>query len=218
VTTIAIFLGVEPNPEDRVSRFEWLDQATFETMNFCKVQAGQLCWIYPGDQLLPHPNVDRTTLLYRASLYWVPGDDKIVQTTPHHPASHSSQEGPSSFYQSPPPDYIDLQDTLRSIQEEQVFIRVFLLPRTPLFGTLSKGGMMSFVGCLVPRHIISRTIGYVYGPSEICISLIANHPILYHHLLSDCSVLLPFPFFYCMLTLRARCDSSMEELVVIFGV
>jgi len=27
-------------------------------MNFCKVDGGRLCWIYPGDQLLPLPNVD----------------------------------------------------------------------------------------------------------------------------------------------------------------
>jgi len=43
VTTIARFLGVEPNPKDRVSRSEWLDHATFEIMNFCKVEAGCLC-------------------------------------------------------------------------------------------------------------------------------------------------------------------------------
>ena len=40
VTTIARLLGIEPNPEDRVSGFEGLDQAAFEIMNFCKVKAG----------------------------------------------------------------------------------------------------------------------------------------------------------------------------------
>ena len=49
ITFIARFLGVEPNPEDRVSRSERLDQAAFEIMNFCKVEGGHLCWIYPGD-------------------------------------------------------------------------------------------------------------------------------------------------------------------------
>jgi len=49
VTTIARFLGIEPNPEDRVSGFELLDQAAFEIMNFYKVEAGRLCWIYPRD-------------------------------------------------------------------------------------------------------------------------------------------------------------------------
>ena len=43
MTTIARFLGFEPNIEDRVSRSNWLDQAAFEIMNFCKVEAGRLC-------------------------------------------------------------------------------------------------------------------------------------------------------------------------------
>jgi len=43
ITTIARFLGVEPNPEDRVSGSERLDQAAFEIMNFYKVEAGRLC-------------------------------------------------------------------------------------------------------------------------------------------------------------------------------
>ena len=51
VTTIARFLGVEPNPEDRVSKSAQLAQAASEIMNFCQVEAGRLCWTYPGDQL-----------------------------------------------------------------------------------------------------------------------------------------------------------------------
>jgi len=78
VTAIARFLGVEPNPKDRVSKFEWLDQAAFEIMNFCKVEAGRLCSIYPADWLLLLPNVDRTTLLHRTDLYWVPGDAEVA--------------------------------------------------------------------------------------------------------------------------------------------
>jgi len=49
VTTIARFLGVEPNLKDRVFRFEYLDQAAFEIINFCKVEASRLYWIYPGE-------------------------------------------------------------------------------------------------------------------------------------------------------------------------
>jgi len=41
ITTIARFLGVEPNPEDKVSGL--LDEAAFEIMNFCKVEAHRLC-------------------------------------------------------------------------------------------------------------------------------------------------------------------------------
>ena len=44
-TTIARFLGVEPNLDNRVSRSEQLDQAAFEIMNLFKVEAGCLCWI-----------------------------------------------------------------------------------------------------------------------------------------------------------------------------
>ena len=69
LTTIARFLGIEPNLEDGVSGFEWLDQVAFEIINFCKVEAGRLCWIYLGNQLLPLANVDRTTLLHQGKLY-----------------------------------------------------------------------------------------------------------------------------------------------------
>jgi len=43
MTTIARFLGIESNPENRVSRSRRLDQAAFEIMNFCKVEVGRLC-------------------------------------------------------------------------------------------------------------------------------------------------------------------------------
>ena len=64
VTTTARFLGVEPNPKDRVSGSEWLDQAAFEIMNLCKFETGCLCWIYLMNQFLLLPNVDCTTLLH----------------------------------------------------------------------------------------------------------------------------------------------------------
>jgi len=120
VTTIARFLGVEPNPEDRVFESEWLDQATFKIMNSCKIEARHLWWIYPGDRFLPLPNVDQTTLPHRINLYWVPGDEELVRPIPHHPTPYSNQAGPSSSSRPPPRNYIDLQDTLKSIQEEQV--------------------------------------------------------------------------------------------------
>jgi len=63
ITTIARFLGIEPNPKDKVSGSEQVDQAAFEIMNFYKVEADHLCWIYPGDRLLPLSNIVRTTLL-----------------------------------------------------------------------------------------------------------------------------------------------------------
>jgi len=69
ITNIARFLGVESNPEDRVFRSERLDQVTFEIMNFCKVEAAYLCWIYLGDRLFLLSNVDRTTLFHRGNLH-----------------------------------------------------------------------------------------------------------------------------------------------------
>jgi len=115
VTIITRFLGIEPNPEDRVFGSERLDQAAFEIMNFYRVETRRLCWFYPGDRLLPHSNVDRTTLLHRANLYWVRGDVEVVQPTPHPRPPHSSQARPSSSSQPPPTNYADLQATLRSI-------------------------------------------------------------------------------------------------------
>jgi len=82
ITTIARFLCVEPNPKDRVSGPERLDQATFQIMNFCKVEAGHLRWIYLREQLLPLPNVDRTTLYHRGNLYWVPNYDEVPTNLP----------------------------------------------------------------------------------------------------------------------------------------
>jgi len=115
VTTIARFLVIEPNPEDRVSSSEQLDPTAFEIMNFCKAEAGRLCWIYPRDQLLPPPNVDRTNLPHRANLYWLLGDDDVIRPAPHQPTPHTSQVGPSSSSQQLPLDYSNIQDTLRSI-------------------------------------------------------------------------------------------------------
>jgi len=43
VTTITRFFAIEPTPEDRFFGSKRLDQATFEIMNFCKVEAGRLC-------------------------------------------------------------------------------------------------------------------------------------------------------------------------------
>ena len=68
--------------------------------------------------------MDRTILLHRGNLYWVPGDEKVVRPGSYHPVPYSSQAGPSSSSQ-PPPNYSDIQDTLRSIQEEQVSLQAF---------------------------------------------------------------------------------------------
>ena len=43
ITSIARFLRIEPNPDDRVSGSERLDKAAFELMGFCRIEAGRLC-------------------------------------------------------------------------------------------------------------------------------------------------------------------------------
>ena len=112
---------------------------------------------WEGDRLLSLPNVDRTTLLHQANLYWVPGDEEVVQPAPHHPAR------PSSFIQPPPADYTDLQNktTLDLFKRSSFPFEHLLSLRTPCFGTLSKITMMSFMGCLLPRINISKTIEHV---------------------------------------------------------
>ena len=68
-------------------------------------------------------NVGRTTLQNRANLLYLPSDEDLV-----HPAlpPPSSFAGPSFSYQQPFLDYSELHDTLRSIQEEQASLRVYV--------------------------------------------------------------------------------------------
>jgi len=101
ITAIARCSRIEPNHKDRVSEYERLDQVAFEIMNFCKVEAVHLCWIYPGDRLLSLPNVDCTTFLHPANLYWVLGDEEVVRPALHQPVPRSSQARPSSSSQPP---------------------------------------------------------------------------------------------------------------------
>jgi len=118
-------LGVKPNAEDRISRSERLDQATFELMNFRKVEAGRLCRIYPRDQLRPLPNVEQTALLQRTNLHWVPGNAAVVGLA-SPPPPFTFQAGLSSSSQPTYTDSAEVQVTLRSIQEEQMSIRAYV--------------------------------------------------------------------------------------------
>ena len=124
ITTIASSLGVEPNLEDRFFGFEQLDQAAFKLMNFCKVDARHLCWIYPGDRLLLLPNVEQTIVLHRANLHWVPGGAEVVHPAP--PSPFTNLGGPNSSSQPSSTDFEEVQATLRSIQEKQVFLRSYV--------------------------------------------------------------------------------------------
>ena len=57
ITSIARFLGVEPNLNDRVFGSKSLHKVAFELMSFCLVKARHLCWIHPGDRLMLLSNV-----------------------------------------------------------------------------------------------------------------------------------------------------------------
>jgi hypothetical protein len=124
VTSIARFLGIEPNPDDRVSGSERLDKAAFELMGFCRVEAGRLCWIYPGGRLMPLPNIERTTLHHNQNLSYMPNDDELAQPAP--PVPPPSFPGPSSSSRPSYHHYPDLEDTLRSIQDEQASLRAYV--------------------------------------------------------------------------------------------
>ena len=54
ITPIFRSIGTEPSPDDRVSVSKRLNLAPFEQMKLCKVESGQMCWIYPGNMHLPN--------------------------------------------------------------------------------------------------------------------------------------------------------------------
>ena len=57
INPIVRSVRIEPKPDDRVSGSEILALAAFV------MEGGRICWIYHGNRLMPHPNVDHTTLL-----------------------------------------------------------------------------------------------------------------------------------------------------------
>ena len=160
ITTIAKFLGVEPNPKDQVSRSEQLDQSAFEIISFCKVEASHLCWSYPRDWLMPLPNVDRTTLLHRSNIYWVPGDAEVVQPVPY-PPPFTSQVGPSCSFQPPTTDCANLQASLRSIKEEQVSLRAYFASENAALRDFVQELHDELRGCLQPKLNTFRIIRLV---------------------------------------------------------
>ena len=87
ITSIARFLGIEPNSNDKVRGSERLDKAAFELMVFCQVEAVRLCWIYPRGQLMPLPNIKRTTLQHQHNLLYLPGNEELAGLAPLIPPS-----------------------------------------------------------------------------------------------------------------------------------
>jgi len=66
----------------------------FERIKFCKVDGGRISWIYRENQLMPFLNVDRTSLLNWANLYFLPGDEELARPAP--PPAPSQSMGCSS--------------------------------------------------------------------------------------------------------------------------
>ena len=124
ITLIVRFLGIEPNLDDGVSGSERLDKPTFELMVFCRLEGGRLCWIYPGGRLMPLLNIERTILRHYHILSYLPSDEELAYPAPHIPPP--SFAGPSFSSQPSYPDYSDIGTTLRSIQEEQAFLRAYV--------------------------------------------------------------------------------------------
>lgn len=84
-----------------------------------------VCWIYPRNRLLRLPNVERTTLLDRTNLSWLPDDADVVQPSPP-PPSPTYRGGPRSSSHPSSHDYDKVQATLRSIPEEQASLRAYV--------------------------------------------------------------------------------------------
>ena len=78
ITPIARSISIEPNHDDRVSGSEMLASAAFGQIKFCTMEAGYMCWIYPGNRLMPLPIVYRNTLLSLDNLSFPPGDEELV--------------------------------------------------------------------------------------------------------------------------------------------
>ena len=121
---IARLVGVKRNPDEWVAGSEWLNLATFEQMKFYTVEGGSICWIYLGNRLMPLPYVNRTSILNRANLYFLPGAEELAWPAPPPPHTHpraSSLSQPSSSH-----DYPDLHANLWWIQEEQACLRAYV--------------------------------------------------------------------------------------------
>ena len=53
ITSMARSVGIEPNLDDTLSGSEMLVLAAFEQMEFCTMEGGRTCWIYPKNRLMP---------------------------------------------------------------------------------------------------------------------------------------------------------------------
>ena len=78
IAPFARLVSVEMITNDRVAGLERLNLAGFEQRKLFRVDVGCICWIYPGNRLMPLLNVDCTSLLNQANLYFLPGDEDLA--------------------------------------------------------------------------------------------------------------------------------------------
>jgi len=161
VTTIARFLGNEPNPKDRISTSERLDQTVFEIIKSCKVEVGHLCWIYLGTSFcrflmsiellyFTGPTFFGYLVMMRLfNLYLIIEPLILVKQDLVLPLNHPILIVPTS------------ETPVDPFKRSKFPFKHLLLLRALLFGTLSKIATMSFVGCLLPRLNNSKTIGHI---------------------------------------------------------
>jgi len=123
ITPIARFVRILLNLDDRVFGSKWLNLVAFEQMMFSNVEVRHFRCIYPRSHLMPLPNVDRTTLLNRANLYFRSDDEALAQPAPPPPSPHLRA---SSSSQLPTfSDYAGLHAALLSIQEKQASLQAY---------------------------------------------------------------------------------------------
>jgi len=113
-------------------------------MNFCKVEAGHLCWIYPKDRLILLPNVARTTLLSHANLSYLSNEEDFVRPNPPHPLL-----GLPDLI--PPPNYpalimVSSTTPLGPFKRSKTPLEPMSHLSMPPFVILSKSGMISLGG------------------------------------------------------------------------
>jgi len=130
-------------------------------MNFCKVKTGRLCWIYQMTSFWRFLMLIAPPFFTRETFSGVPGDEEVGLPTPHQSAPRSSHLRPSFSSQPPHLTILTSRTPLGPFKRCKFPFESLLLLRAPLFGTLSKSTTMSFVGCLLPRHNISKTIRHV---------------------------------------------------------
>jgi len=89
ITPITMSIGFVPSSNNAAPGSKRLKVDTFEKMKFCKMEAIQVCWIFPRNQLMPLLNYECTTLQIRVNLSFLPSDEEVNRAAPLHPPPSS---------------------------------------------------------------------------------------------------------------------------------